>query len=481
MMAICAVILSSACLAAAQNFEVRVKISADSPNIIQMSGSLPEASKLNWSFLKSFAATDDLGARISNLQLFDEQNQPVAAKKLSDGEYLADAPAVNFQYQVAVEPPSKMMAKPRLSSTVAGEQGILMLDDLLPQISADNQPFAARIKIELPEDWRIYSSEQATGDGIYEVKNVGKAIFAVGVDWRETKTANVNLIISGEWHFTDTEAAQMGGEIGDYYKNLFGEMPFEKANIILARLPKETKFGRWKAETRGTTSMVFSADQPFKARSIQFLHEQLRHELFHLWIPNNLNLTGNYDWFYEGFTVYQALRMGLKTNQIRFEDFLATLAEAYNLDELQMNKVSLVESSKNRWSGVTPQIYARGMLVAFLCDTAILKGNRGSRSVENIFQDVYRAHRFPNEAADGNAAVLSVLRKYKSLQPIIEKYIEGAEKIDWAGDLNAAGIEATVENSIVKLSVKTKPNRGQKDLLNELGYNNWRKISQESK
>ncbi len=473
-------IILSALIIAAQNLQVNVKINPVAPSVAQVSGKLPKPSDKNWFFLKAVANADNLGGRISNFELFDEQNRAIAAKKLIDGEYLADAEAVSFQYQINLAPAPNAATKAHVSWISGEEQGILMLDDLLPQFY-ENSLTAARIKFDLPDGWKTISAEKLSGENTFEVKNVAKAVFIVGKNWRETKTADLNLVISGEWRFSDAEAVQMAGEIFEKYRKLFGEANGEKANIVLAHLPKDAKFGRWEAETRGRTTTITSADKPFEAQSIQLLHEQLRHELFHFWIPNKLNLTGNYDWFYEGFTVYQALRTGLQMNQIRFEDFLATLGEAYNLDSFQTNKVSLIESSKNRWNGANPQVYARGMIVAFLCDAAILKESRGRRSVENLFQEIYQKHKFPNEKADGNAAILNVLKRDKSLDLVVKKYVEGAEKIDWETDLQTFGIETTMENSFVKLNVKAKLSGRQKDLLDELGYNNWRKISRKSK
>lgn len=475
---VCAEILISALLIPAQNFAANISIDSTSANVVQVRGVTSKQSNLNWFFLKSVVNADNLGARILDFRLFDEQKRVVAVKKLADGEYLAASEATAFQYQINLKPLPNAATKAHVS-WISGEQGILMLDDLLPQVVANNQSFAAKIKIELPTDWRVISSEKAIGENIFEVENVTKSIFIVGKNWRETKTASLNLTISGEWQFSDAAAAQMVDEIYSEYVKLLGEIPGEKPQVLLARLPKDTKFGRWEAETRGRTLTIFSADKPFKAQSIQLLHEQLRHELFHLWIPNRLNLTGNYDWFYEGFTVYQALRTGVQMNQIRFEDFLATLAEAYNLDSFQTNKVSLLKSSENRWNGANPQVYARGMLVAFLCEIAILKD--GKRSLDDAFSEIYRKHRFPNEAADGNTAVLNILSEYKSLDSIVEKYVKGAGKINWETDLQTIGIETTSENSFTKLRVKAKPNGRQKDLLNKLGYNNWRKSSEKSK
>ena len=477
---ICAEILLSARLMVAQDLEADIKINPNSPNIVQVSGRLLKKSPVNWFFTKTAASADNLGARIFDFQLFDRAHRAAAVKKLIDGEYLADAPAADFQYRINLAPLPNAAARAHVS-WISGEQGILMLDDLLPQFSPDDQPPAALIKIELPADWKIISGEKSTGGNVFEVKNVVKAVFAVGKGWRERKTAHFNWAISGEWRFSDDEAAQTADEIGAGYEKLFGEMPGEKAQIMLAPLPKTANFGRWEAETRGQTLTILSADKPFPAQSIQLLHEQLRHELFHLWIPNNLNLNGNYDWFYEGFTVYLGLRTGLRMNRIRFEDFLATLAEAYRLDNLQTTQISLLESSKNRWNGANRQVYARGMLIAFLCDAAIIKSGKGGRSIENLLREIYDAHRFPNEAANGNTAILSVLKKQKPLNAIVKKYVEGAEKIDWESDLESFGIEAAAENSRAELRVKAKLNGRQKDLLDKLGYNNWRNISRKSK
>jgi predicted metalloprotease with PDZ domain len=355
----------------------------------------------------------------------------------------------------------------------------------LPQSAASNKAVAARIKFDLPIGWRIISSEKDAGENTFEVKNVEKAIFLVGKNWRERELVygktNLSLAIAGEWKFSDEEALDAAGEIYAEYRKLFGEAPIDKPQINLIRFPKETKFGRWAAETRGANVTILSADMPFKAQSLQRLHEQLRHEIFHLWMPNRLALTGNYDWFYEGFTVYQALRTGVAMNRIRFEDYLDTLAQAYNLDNLQNHKISLVESSKNRWSGANNQVYARGMLAAFLCDAALLRASKGRRSITEVFREIYRQHRSPNKPEDGNAAITKILKTYSELDSVVEKYIAGTEKISWETNLESLGIEANEENRTTKLSVKKKLNGKQKDLLDELGYNNWRKLSERRK
>jgi len=362
----------------------------------------------------------------------------------------------------------------------------LMLDDLLPKFNIkSNEKKRAVISFDLPKDWRIASTEKKSGENTYEISDIEKAVFYVGKNWREKEIAvgdsKLNFIISGERQVSDDEAFQMAGEIFGFYEKLFGAVPFPNSQIYLGKFPSETKFGRWEAETRGANITIFSADMAFKTQSTQRLHEQLRHEIFHLWMPNNLNLSGNYDWFYEGFALYQALKMGVAVNRLRFEDYLDTLARAHSIDSLQNPKISLIEASKNRWNGANTQVYARGMLVAFLCDIAVLRKTKGMNSLSDIYRQIHRKHRPPNPREDGNSAIIKFLQAREELHLIVEKYIKGAENIDWRNDLEAVGIESATENFQIVLKVKAKPNGRQKDLLNELGYNNWRKLAGKSR
>lgn len=468
----------------AQEIEANIKIQS-SPQIVNVTGKFLTENFLqsdkNWSFVGSAIGAENLGARISDLNLKDKNGNAIAIKKFIDGEYLAEVSAKSWTYQIDLNSLPNILTKAHVS-WVSDEQGILMFDDLLPQFKAENkQPISAKIKFELPENWKIISSEKRLDDDSFFVSNIEKAIFLIGKNWREKEFSvdknSLNVAVSGDWNFSDEEARQMTSDIFREYRKLFGEVPIQKAQISLVHFPKDVKFGRWEAETRGANLTVLSSDMPFKTMSLQRLHEQLRHELFHLWIPNNLTLTGNYDWFYEGFTVYQSLKTGLQTNQIRFEDFLATLSEAYNIDNLQTQKVSLIEASKNRWNGANPQVYSRGMIAAFLCDVALLQASKGKLAISDVFREIYSKHRVPNKPENGNAAILKILDNYKELRPIVEKYIKGAEKIDWRADLEGAGIEATEENSFTKLAVKAKLSGRQSNLLDDLGYNNWRKIA----
>jgi predicted metalloprotease with PDZ domain len=311
-----------------------------------------------------------------------------------------------------------------------------------------------------------------------------EAVAFLGTGWRNRRIASlpeVDLMMSSQWLFSDEEAERMVSEVYKEYTKLFRQDPLSGARISLAKFPRDVKPGDWEAETRGNNVTIISSDMPFKTQSLQRLHEQLRHELFHLWIPNGVNLTGNYDWFYEGFALYQSLKLAVALNRIRFEDFLDTLSRAHTIDNAQSQRISLIQASTNRFGGSNTQVYARGMLVAFLTDLTMLERSKGKRSVEDLLKDLYVKHRKPTEPTDGNRAVTEMLKTRADAGSIVEKYIAGAQKIDWTNELGAVGIEDSDPGPLTSLRVKEKLNGGQKAILDKLGYNNWRKLSVPSK
>ena len=435
----------------------------------------------NFSFLKSYAGFENLGARVSNVDLSGKNRQKVEFKKLSEGEFLAADNFNAWNYRVDLSAPASVSARAHVS-WISGEEGILMLGDLLPEFS---EKTSARVTFELPAGWRIASVEKRSEGNTFEVVDVEKAVFYIGKSWREREvaagSAKLNLIMSGEWQVSDDEAAATAREIFAFYEKLFGGKSFEKHQIFLGKFPADVKAGRWEAETRGRSVTIFSSEMNFKTQSLQRLHEQLRHEIFHFWLPNGVNLAGNYDWFYEGFALYASLKLAVAMNRIRFEDFLDTLARAHSIDTLQSQRQSLIEASKNRWNGANTQVYARGMLIAFLADAALLQKSKGKNSFTEILREIYQKHGLTAPRTDGNTAILNIFENRDELRSVLEKYVKGAQDIAWQTDLAAIGIESTTENFTTKLKVKASLSGRQKDLLDELGYNNWRKTPESSK
>jgi hypothetical protein len=483
-----AVFLSILCVlntVQAQDLDVRIKVSGGVVSVRGKKLAPATAQEGVIYFSREYAGHEIPPDRISALSLTDPSGRSFPYRKMGEGQYFSDGKFNSWSYDLVPGVPKKGAAAAHIS-WLADDRGILMLDDILPKFADNTGKVSAKIEFELPAGWMISSPGRSLGANVFEISDVESAVFFVGKDQRMKTGSNgsPDLIISGEWLFTDEEAAKMVEEIYADHRKLFGAAPFEQARIVLSKFPNAERHGTWEAETRGNSVVILSADMPFQTQSVQKLHEQLRHEIFHLWIPNSVNLSGNYDWFYEGFALYQALRMGISANRIGFNDMLDTLSRAHDLDTMQSRRGSLIEASDSRWAGANTQIYARGMIVAFLCDITMLQNSKGKNSVSDVLQRVYTEHSISKPRENGNTAVLRILESYDYLRPITEMYVKGKANIAWRKELDAVGLEeilVTQRGYAVRLKVKDKPTVKQKAFLDKLGYNNWRKLSRNSK
>jgi predicted metalloprotease with PDZ domain len=466
------------CAAGVPAHSIEAKITVISPARVVVEGKFLEerfSEEKNWTFLQSYADVGELGKRIFKFELFDAQGGDVGYKKFAPGIYTAKGAAARWRYEIDLRPAEAPTAAAHVSWLLP-DGGLLMPEDLLPRLTlATGEKASAKITLELPEGWKAWSADKRGGENEFEIDDVSRSVLAVGKNWRESTvqqgSTELSFLTTGEWQFSDEQALGTVQSILEEHARVFNEMPAPKLQVVLAPFPKAVDPGRWRAETRGASVVIISSRMPFKSQAIQRLYEQLRHEVFHLWIPNKLALSGNYDWFFEGFTLYRALRTGRRLNQIRFADVLDVLGRAYTLSELEKKDLSLIEASKRRWEGNFDYVNSRGMIVAFLCDLALLRESRGRRSLTEIFREIYDKHDDSNPEEDGTKAILATLRSYPELKPIVDRYIEGKEKIDLAPALAEFGLEAQTSGGDTTIKIKPKLTGRQKSLLVRLGLN----------
>jgi hypothetical protein len=266
----------------------------------------------NLSFLTDYAGISGLGERITDLKLTGKTGTEVAAKRFVPGEYVAADGFERWSYRVSCAP-LKNAASAAHVSWISSSFGVLMLDDILPQLVSLHRPITARIELQVPAGWQVVTVAKLLGAPGYEVPDVEKAVFYLrkGGPGTSVPEGRFTLLINGEFQFGESDTIQVAAEIMEGYTKLFRSSPSSPSLIVLTRFPQTVSAGNWEADTRGGSVTIASSDMPFKTQSLQRLHEQLRHELFHLWIPNDLDLSGNYDWFYEGFALYKSLKIGV--------------------------------------------------------------------------------------------------------------------------------------------------------------------------
>ncbi|MBV9216109.1 MAG: hypothetical protein JO053_08030 [Acidobacteria bacterium] len=467
-------ILQFLTIAAGQDIEASISFDAAKPNLVHVEGKFiwPSGVKpsLNLSFVTEYAGIKGLGDRISNVELKAPDGKPVSYLTVRPGDYLASGDFVSWSYTMDLTPPKDPTAAAHVSWESQG-RGILFLNDLLPE--PDDRAGAIIHIAGEPLGTRRFGNKSTGVTGLRLELAVldQRALYETS-----SKKSALTLSLSGEWKFSQTTAFSVGREILDSYETSFGKLSAGGTFVQIIPYPVDVSVGNYEADTRDSTITIISSDMPFESQSKQRLAEILRHEMFHLWFPNGVNLKGQYDWFYEGFAIYEAEKLGVSMGQIRFDDLLSTVERGLVIDRVQGRRQSLMDAGKDRFDGAGQYMYARGMLVAFLCDVAMLDASKGKQGIDDLLRDLYQKHRPPAPEADAEKTVLDALRSHKELQTIVDLYILGSGVIDPGPFMKASGLEWTTGTTWLKVSAK--PSSRQKTILEKLGYNSWRKLLQ---
>ena len=151
------------------------------------------------------------------------------------------------------------------------------------------------------------------------------------------------------------------------------------------------------------------------------------HEVLHLWVPNALPLEGDYDWFFEGFTLYTALLTALELKAIDFKEYLDTLGRVYDSYLSYPHDLSLIEASERRWTNPWPVVYDKGMLVAFLYDLMLRKESAGKTTVANLYRELFS---LPADRVNANEVIISLLTWSPAARELVKKYVEGNQELE---------------------------------------------------
>ena len=457
---------------------IQISVLSLSPPRIRIEGNRFVATRI-WSFRNAYAGLLGLGERIENLTLKDVSGVEVPVRKLASGEYEAARDAIRWSCDIRLEP-SAGAADSANASWLAGERGFLMLGDLFP-LEFDGKPLSVNtsmVRIKLPPAWTVYSSESKQSDGEFEVSDVNDAVFFIGKGLRERHERlgriDASLVTEGTWAFSDQEVMTMVSRILKEYTTRVGVSPGPRVTILLSHFPSSVGAERWAAETRRNTVTLLSGESPSVVAGLSQLSTPLTHELFHLWVPNGIRLAGNYDWFYEGFTLYEALCVAQRLGFLTFQDYLNALGRAYDAYSFsnEARKLSLIEASMRRWTRPTTLVYQKGMLVAFLYDLSLRKLTHGKRTLDDVYRALFRDSTATGTKREGNDVVLGILKDQDKLQEFVRKYVENSDDIDLQAMVSPFGLTVERIGGRTRIVVSEKISSQERDLLRAFGYNN---------
>ena len=467
---------------------IRVVGGAPAKAFIEVS-SMPGRS---WSFRNEYAGVSELGSRIEGFRAFDSRGLEVSIRKLAPGQFTAVSEAIKFQYEVILAPPARAGDAARVS-WANDARGLLMPADLLPVQETSHESAnelktsqdRLTVQLNLPNRWTAYSNESEGAANTFDLVDSETTILVIGERLRASGTSisglRLRFLTDGDWSFTDAEVVKIASDVLKAHRDVFSAMPTTRATLTLLPFPSSLAAEKWSAETRGRSVTVLLANQPSKSAALAQLSVALSHELFHLWVPNGLALSGDYDWFYEGFTIYQSALVGVRLGFLTFQEFLNAIARAYDsyVASADRDQWSLIEASRRRWTTGRSTVYDEGMVVAFLYDLKLRERSRSKRSLENVYQELFRTHRVPSSRvrgrmltqADGNDVVMETLSREFGMKEFVADSIGKARRISLSEALLNSGLVAESFGARTRISVSGSLTRQQRDLLSDLGYN----------
>src|SRR5205807_1591093 len=189
----------------------------------------------------------------------------------------------------------------------------------------------------------------------------------------------------------------LAGKVLKANREVFGAMPAKQGSLILFPFPQAVGPSQWSAETRKSTVTLLMGKFPSKIGALAQLSTPVTHEFFHLWVPNGLALSGDYDWFYEGFTIYQAAQTAVRLGMLTFDEFLNSIARAYDSSKTEAADLSLIEASARRFTIGRASVYSKSQVVAFLYDLRLRSVSRNKKSLADVYRKLIGEYPAPGD------------------------------------------------------------------------------------
>ena len=169
---------------------------------------------------------------------------------------------------------------------------------------------------------------------------------------------------------------------------------YHLAYLLVTLIPTQDEAGTFAGQGRTNAFALFL---PQATGLNYFFKHTLAHELFHLWLPGQMNNLDPPIWFFEGFTDYYASRLLLRSRIASVED----AADFYNmrLKEYYLSPVRNISDEQARKdlfkSNANFQLpYERGLLLASKWDQDLQSASGGRYNLDHVMQGLLKiAHK----------------------------------------------------------------------------------------
>jgi len=230
----------------------------------------------------------------------------------------------------------------------------------------------------------------------------------------------VVLAARGIWKFSDADALKDVRRILEEENRFWHAIPMHFFLVTLA--PFDDRSGDNDGSGFTNAYMLFlSHEDTLDAERLQLM----AHEMFHHWNPGAMGTRGADDvaqWFSEGFTVYYAgvipLRSGLTTYS-EYLDYLNRWLRRYELSPLRGMKEEAWKAMSHSSGEGSELSYERGAAIALWADRAIRIRSNGRSSLDNVMSDLVHQSEAQNPAPEfTEERVLAAFSPYLSKDEI---------------------------------------------------------------
>jgi predicted metalloprotease with PDZ domain len=290
---------------------------------------------------------------------------------------------------------------------------------------------------------------------------------------------------------TDTQ------KIVETARDMFGGLPYQRY-VFIVHLSDGRGGG---LEHRNSVSMLVDRWTFQPRESYERYLGLTAHEFFHVWNVKRIRAEplGPFDysrenytrqlWAMEGVTDHYTDMLLLRAGLIDAPRYLELIAEKIVALQGQPGRAlqSLEQSSFDAWIKLyrpdenTPNsaisYYLKGGLVALLLDLEIRRRTAGARSLDDVLRALYE--RYPIDGSGipedgGYRAVVEQIAPGESFAGLFERYIAGADELDYDRALGYAGLrldwqhERASDQAPAWLGIRTKSENGRTKITHAL-------------
>ena len=422
----------------------------------------------------------DYAAALSQVEAFDEQEQPLTVQKIDKDTWLVNHPAsvkkVTLAYRVYANNPDAG------SSLLDQDQAYFNPINLFPFVPGRME---GSVQLELPilpDDWKIATALEPTDDRkVYFAESYHDFVDCPTVLARDIKQLQFEdqgttfyLHFHGEYggdRETDAAILDMVQRIVREQAAIFGGYPFDTYHFIYRLLPYNLRHAV--EHSRSASFALPATVTQSTQQALSGLAGITSHEFWHAWNVKRIRPAAlwPYDysqpqythlhWFTEGVTDYYAdltlLRAGLIDEPRYVSSVSGTIQRLEN--SYAATVVSPAMSSFNSWLAGTPyehpdhriSYYTLGSRLGLMLDLSLRSKSKGQVSLDDLFSYLYQTYYQQGEGVPENGIQLAAEKLTgNSWQDWFDRNVSGTEPIDYQTFLTPLGlrlVSSSIDNA----------------------------------